>query len=79
MIYNNQRIAFEKKFATTDGRLELTEVLEWIRANLSPEDIIGDVALRAWAESLDPEAVFDENVLGLWAEEHGYVWGYEDE
>ena len=55
-----------------DAFLSLTEVLDWINENLSPEDVFNFDELVDWANEhgyVDEDDVDHE----AWAEENGYV------
>lgn len=55
------------------GTSLLESAIEWMKANLSPEDIFTEKELLAWASNYDPEDVFTTNNLESWAESNGYI------
>ena len=59
------------------GEEILDVVMNFIRANLSPEDVFGEKEIRDHAvmvvsENLYPDDVFDEAVLTGWAIDHDF-------
>lgn len=51
----------------------LESAIDWIKANLSPEDVFTEKELLAWASNYDPESVFQQSSLESWAENNGYI------
>lgn len=51
----------------------LEESIDWIKSNLSPEEVYGEKELLEWARNFDPEDVFKEDSLASWAESNGYT------
>ena len=52
----------------------LDEAVDWIRDNLSPEDVFTEDQIRVAAQACsDPEDVFAPSELIGWAEDNGYM------
>lgn len=63
----------------------LDTAIEWLKTNMSPDQVFEDEALIKWAHDNDmrtleetagrfsPEDVFEQHVLRDWAEQNGYV------
>lgn len=57
----------------TIGNGLLESAIEWIKNNISPEEVFGEKELLSWASNFDPDAVFGRADLESWAESNGYV------
>lgn len=51
----------------------LENSIDWIRSNMSPEDVFPEKELLQWAANYDPDSVFTKDSLESWAENNGYV------
>lgn len=51
----------------------LESAIDWIKANLSPEDVFTEKELLSWASNFDPDDVFSKSNLESWAENNGYI------
>lgn len=52
----------------------LPDVIDWMKKNLSPDDVFEDKELREYVGGSSlPEDVFEEKLLKQWAEDNGYV------
>lgn len=52
----------------------LSKAIEWIKENLSPEEVFIEGELVEWVgDHCAPEDVFEEEKLKAWAEDKGFV------
>lgn len=51
----------------------LESSLDWIKNNMSIEEVFGEAALLTDAANYDPEGIFSKTTLEMWAEDNGYV------
>jgi len=51
----------------------LEYAIEWIRSNLSPDQVFEEKILLDFASNYDPGDVFNSGSLSDWAENNGYV------
>jgi len=52
----------------------LDKAIEWIKANLSPDDVFDEQNILDYvASTYNANEVFDDRELEGWAEDHGFV------
>jgi len=51
----------------------LEDAIEWIKQNMSIDEVFGEKEGLAWASNYDPEGVFQVSELESWAENNGYI------
>lgn len=51
----------------------LESSLEWIKDNMSIEEVFGEKELLEQAANYDPEGIFSKASLESWAEDNGYI------
>jgi hypothetical protein len=51
----------------------LESSVEWIKENMSPEEVFGEKELLDWAANYDPDSVFKVSELESWADNNGYI------
>lgn len=63
-----------KKFieSVIDSNL-LDNAVDWIRDNLSPDEVFDDKDLKSWANAQECEDIFTTSELQAWAESNGYT------
>ena len=55
------------------GTSLLEDAIDWIKSNMSIEEVFSDKELIASAANFDPEEIFSRGVLETWAEDNGYT------
>lgn len=51
----------------------LESSIDWIRRNMSPDEVFSENDLKDWANGKECEYIFSKSELQAWAEDNGYI------